>query len=65
MLQKGVTYIKLGVLVQARLQLLCCEALGEHSLPDSAHVQLASALASSGSTAVTHATDQVEDLRAW
>jgi len=51
------TYIKFCVLVQTRLQLLCCEALGEHSLPDSAHVQLASAFASSGSTTVTHAAD--------
>jgi len=63
-LYKRITYVKLGVLVKTRLQLLCCEALGEHSLPDSAHIQLASTFTSGGSTAVTHAADQVEDLRA-
>lgn len=58
------TYIQLSVLVQASLQLLGRKALREHSLPDSAHVQLSLALAGSSGATVAHSADQVENLRA-
>jgi hypothetical protein len=58
------TYIQLSVLVQASLQLLGRKALREHSLPDSAHVQLSLSLAGSSGATVAHSADQVKDLGA-
>lgn len=59
------THIQVGVLVKTCLQLLYGKTLGEHSLPDAAHVQLSSAFAGRSGTAVAHAADKIEDLRAW